>query len=71
MGQLRSFNIHNGTREDVDTIRSIFDSRAMDMALLFSRIDEWESSDNTCTSAALHARITETAAKLGLHLWNL
>lgn len=69
VGQLRSFNIHNGTHKDVDTIRNIFDSRSRDMALLFPRFDEWESSDNTW--AALQVRISETAVKLGHHLWNL
>lgn len=67
--RLRRLNYRDGTPWDLDRVRRLFDRRAMDLALLYPRIDDWESSKNTWT--ALQARISQTAVKLGLRLRNL
>ncbi|KAH8777384.1 hypothetical protein F5883DRAFT_613771 [Diaporthe sp. PMI_573] len=68
-GWLRRLNHRDGTQWDIDRVRQLFDRRAMDLALLYPRIDDWESSKNTWP--ALQARISQTAMKLGLRLLNL
>lgn len=69
ISRLRRLNWRDGITVDRNMVRSLFDWHTMDLALLFPHIDDWESNENTWP--ALHARITKTGMKLGLHLENL
>lgn len=66
---LRFHNESDGVADDLHMVRSLFDSSAMDLAVLFPRIDDWTDADNTWT--ALYDRISTTAMKLGLRLGHL
>lgn len=69
VSRLRHLNRHDGITFDRELVRLLFDWHTMDLALLFPRIDDWESNENTWTT--LRARIKKTGMKLGLHLQNL
>lgn len=69
ISRLRRLNYRDGITVDRNMVRSLFDWHTMDLALLFPRIDDWESNENTWST--LRARITKTEMNLGLHLENL
>jgi hypothetical protein len=69
VSELRFINSSDGMADDLGMVWSLFDSDAMDMTLLFPRIDDWTSGRNKW--AALHDRVSKTAMKVGLRLRTL
>lgn len=66
---LGSLNDLDGMADDLESVHSCFDSKKMDLALLFPNIHDWASSENSWL--VIEDRISQSAMKLGLFLSHL
>lgn len=67
--KLSIINMYDGLDEDLKDVNDCFDSEKMDLALLFPRIKDWASCENSWS--VIESRIRQSAMNLGLSLSHL